>query len=304
MGNVSGSDQSQQSSSAGLGVNSGVGVNYGANSSGQQSNSSGSSSSFSESGQNIWEKQLPFLEGLYAQNQSEYEKALAGIQGLQPGVQQQVQDAYGNAAAGMGNQAGGGFSAALQGQVGPNAYTDALKQNIADDANKLRQQSLGSIDARAAAAGMSGSSGYRDQVAKMADNIDQNALRQMSQLDFNAQNQGIQNQMALAQAMDQNQQFGVAGTNNLQNAAMNQFNPFMSGMQATGMYGNILGKPVLMTQSAGGSSSSNSSNSSAYSDGINVGVNMNQGTNVSNSAGAGSGGSYGFGVASPWGSGG
>lgn len=290
---MGGSNSSNQSSSSsGLGVNSGIGVDYGVNTSGQQSNSNGSSSSFNQSSgtSDIWDGQSPSLQNLYAQNTDQYTQALAGINGLQPEVQQQVQDAYGNAATGMTNQSNGGFSAGLQGNVGPNAYTGALKQNIADDAQLLKQQNLGGLDARAAASGMSGSTGYRDQVAKMTNNADENALNQMSQLDFNAQNQGIQNQMQLAQQMNQAQQFGAAGANNLQSAAMNQFNPFMSGMQATGMYGNIIGAPTVLSQSSssGGGSSSNSSSSSGFSNGMNVGVNTNQGTNVNNSSGNGS----------------
>ena len=46
---------------------------------------------------------------------------------LQPGQSQQVQDAYGQANQGFGNQLDGGFAAGLQGQVGPNSYTDAMK---------------------------------------------------------------------------------------------------------------------------------------------------------------------------------
>jgi hypothetical protein len=301
MGSKSSSRSNQNSSSSGTGVNSGVGVNYGVNSSGNQSNSSGSNSSFNQSDGYVWEPQVESLENLYAQNTDQYNRAIAGINGLQPDVQQQVQDAYGNAASGMGNQADGGFAAALQGQVGPNAFTGALKQNIADDANLLKQQSLGGLDARAAASGMSGSTGYRDQVAKMTDNADKSALQAMNQLDFNAQNQGMQNQMQLAGMMDASQQFGAAGANNLQSAAMNQFNPFMSGMQATGMYGNIMGAPTVLTASSGGSSGSNSSSSSGYNNGMNVGVNMNQGTNVSNSNGQGNSSGSGWSVSNPWG---
>jgi hypothetical protein len=88
----------------------------------------------------------------------------------------------------------------MMGQVGPD--TGALKQNIANDANLLKQQNLGSIDGRAAASGMSGSTGYRDQVTKMQDNVDSSAMAQMGQLDYNAENQNIQNQMQMGQAAD------------------------------------------------------------------------------------------------------
>jgi hypothetical protein len=299
MGGMDKSKSTQNSSSSGIGANSGIGVNYGVNTSGNNSSSSGSSSNFSNSSQNIWGGQEDSLKNLYANNTDQYEQAISGINAMQPEVLQQVKDAYGNAASGLGNQSQGGFSAGLQGKVGPNAYTGALKQNIADDANLLKQQSLGGLDARAAAAGMSGSTGYRDQVAKMADNVDQNALQQMSQLDFNAQNQGIQNQMALANSMDQSQQFGTAGANNLQTAAMNQFNPLMTGMQATGMYGNIIGAPTVLGSSSGGGSASNSSSSQGFSNGMNVGANLNAGTNINNSVGQGNSSSSGWNVQYP-----
>jgi hypothetical protein len=303
MGGSNKSSSNQNSSSSGLGVNSGIGVNYGVNTSGQQSNSSGSSSQFnqSESAGNVWDAQAPSLENLYAQNTDQYNQAITGINDLQPQVQQQVQDAFGNAASGMANQSAGGFGQYLQGQVGPNAFTDGLKQNIADDAQLLKQQNLGGLDARAAAAGMSGSTGYQDMATKSMNDVDRNALQQMSQLDFNAQNQVIQNQMALANQMNQAQQFGAAGANNLQSAAMNQFNPFMSGMQATGMYGNIMGAPTVLntSSSAGGGSSSNSSSGSSFSNGMDVGVNMNQGTNVNNSVGNGSSSGSGWNVSYP-----
>ena len=77
------------------------------------------------------------------------------IDGLTPEVQQQLQGAFEQATGGYGNQLGGGFAAGLQNQIGPNSHVDALKGDILSDANKLKQQSLGSLDARAAAAGMS-----------------------------------------------------------------------------------------------------------------------------------------------------
>ena len=292
MGGKNKSKSENNSSSSSTGVNSGMGVNYGVNTSGNSSQSNSSSGSL----QDIWAGQSPSLQNLYAQNTDQYNKAMAGINGLQPQVQQQMQDAYGQAAAGVGNQSDGGFATGLQGQIGPNAHTGALKQNIADDAQLLKQQNLGGLDARAAAAGMSGSSGYRAQANDMAQNVDESALNQMSQLDFNAQESGMQRQMQLDGMMDANQQFGSGSAAQLQSAAMNQMNPFMSGMQATGMYGDIIGGPVSLTQT----SSNSNSGSDSFSNGMNVGVNTNQGTNINNSTGQGSSSSSSFNVQSPW----
>ena len=174
MGSKSKSNQSSSSQnvSNNQGVSSGVNMNYGINQSGNKS--SGSSS------QDVWGAQTPYLEDVYGQAQDQYGQAIGTINDLQPGVQDQVTDAYNQAAGGYGSQMGGGFAAGLQGQIGPNSYTDAMKGQIADDAMKLQQQSLGGLDARAAAAGMSGSSGYRDQVTATMDDINQNAQNAMA----------------------------------------------------------------------------------------------------------------------------
>ena len=137
------------------------------------------------------------------------------INAMQPGVTQQVQDAYGQANQGFGNQLDGGFAAGLQGQIGPNSYTDAMghdRRGRAEDAAAVS----GNLDARAAAAGMSGSSGYRDQVGRSMDDINQNAQNAMANIGYQSYNQGVQNQMNLANMMDQNQQFGTSNLQNMQ----------------------------------------------------------------------------------------
>ena len=186
---------------------------------------------------------------------------------------------------GYGNQMQGGFGQQLQGQVGPNAFTSALKGNIADDANLLKQQNLGSIDGRAAAAGMSGSTGYGDQVTKMQNNVDQNALNQMSQLDFNSTQQGMANQMQLAGMQDMSQANAMGQMGQMQQGAMSQFNPYMAQLNATNMYQQSLG-PIAnegFSNSSGGGSNSSSSNN--FSNGLNVGVNLGGGATNGGSAG-------------------
>jgi hypothetical protein len=152
-----------------------------------------------------------------------------------------------------------------------------MKGQVADDAQLLKQQNLGGLDARAAAAGMSGSSGYRDQVNDMSNQIDQNALNQMSQIGYNAHNQGIQNQMQLAGMQDQNQQAAMGNLQNIQQGAMNQFNPAMLGQQMAGAYGQTVGGPTVLGSSSGGASNFNQSNgmNTGFSNGMNVGMGMN-----------------------------
>jgi hypothetical protein len=325
----SNNSNSSMSNSSGAGVNSGLSGGFNVNNSGNfgQTNSgnsgfnmssgssAGGSASSSKSTDNVWGAQTPFLESGYEGAQGAFDKAMAGIDGMTPQMTEQMKGIFDQGMSAMGNAGQGGFSAGLQGQVGPNAYTDALKGDIVSDAGKLKQQTLGSLDARAAAAGMSGSSGYRDQVADSFGEIDSNAQQQMNQLGFNAHNQGIQNQMGLANQMDNNANFALGQTGAMQNAAMNQAQPHMLGQQAASNYMGTIGGPTVLNNSSSVSSSSNSSNNNGFgmnngfSNGMNMGFGngfggnfgVNSGANVnnSNSTGSGSGSSSGWNVAAP-----
>ena len=283
-----GGQNSSQNSSVGQntgqsnGANASVGMNFGQTQSGNQSSSSGSS--FNQSSQDVWGAQAPHLENVYGSATDQYGQAIGQINEMQPMVQGQVNDAYNQGAAGFGNQTHGGFASGLQGQVGPNSYVNALAGDMMSDANKIKQQNLGGLDARAAASGMSGSTGYHNSANQMANNVDEQTMQGMNQLRFGAHNQGVQNQMNLANMMDRNQQFGVANTGAMQQNAMNQFNPAMAGLNATGMYGQIIGGPTTLTQSSGGSS--NSSSSSGFSDSVNYGMNQSGGYTGSNNYGS------------------
>jgi hypothetical protein len=335
MGSKSKSNQSSSSQNVAnnQSANSGINMNYGVNQSGNfgqnqsnnfgfnqgssQGSSSGSSSqqstnsSSSSSNQNVWDAQKPFLEDVYGQAQDAFGSGMESVDQLTPEVQAQMQDSFQQAQGGFGNQMGGGFASGLQGQIGPNSYVDAMKGQIADDANTLKQQNLGNLDARAAAAGMSGSSGYRDQVARMQDSVDENAMNQMANIGFQAHDRGIANQMNLANMQDRNQQFGTQNLQNMQQGAMNQFNPAMVGMNMAGQYGNIIGGPTTLTNSSSssmGQSSGSSRNSSnnvsnnfgmntgsssgtnmGFSNGMNMGMGMTGGTSFGNSLGSSTG---------------
>ena len=287
------------SASQNQGYNSGLGINYGTTQGGNFGTSQGSSSQSSSGGgssqstQNVWGAQSPFLKDVYGSAQDAFNSGMANVEGLTPEVQGQMQQAFQQAQGGFGNQMGGGFASGLQGQIGPNSYVDAMKGQIADDANTLKQQNLGSLDARAAAAGMSGSSGYRDQVSRMQDSVDENAMNQMANIGYQAHDRGIQNQMNLANMMDQNQQFGTNNLQNMQQGAMNQFNPAMVGQQMAGNYAQTIGGPTTLTDSSSSNfsqssgSSNNNSTNMGFNNGVNMGVNMNSGMNFGNSFGSG-----------------
>lgn len=277
----SNSKQTNTSVNSNQGVNSSTGMNFGFNQSGQ----SAQGSSMNSSNQRVWGEQSPYLQDVYSGAQDQYGQAMGQINELQPQVQGQVSDAFQQGMAGYGNQMGGGFAAGLQGQVGPNAYTDTLANDMISDAAKIKQQNLGGLDARAAAAGMSGSSGYQNQVANMTENVDESTMQGLNQLRFNAQNQGIQNQMNLAGMMNQSQQGAMANMGAMQQGAMNQFNPAMAGLNATGAYGQIIGGPTTLTSSMGSSQNS----SSGFSNGMQAGMNQSGGFNNAFGSSAGNG---------------
>ena len=279
-----GSESSATNNSGGISTgmnqsyNNGLNVNYGTNNSGNSSSGSGSS----QSNQGIWGTQSPFLEDVYGQGQGAFTNAMGQVNQLQGGVQGQVSGALDQAQGGYANQLGGGFSAGLQGQVGPNALVNPVANDLINDAAQIKQQNLGGLDARAAAAGMSGSSGYRNQVGTMMDDVDSSTMQQLNSLRLNAQNAGVQNQMALAGMQDQSQQAGMANMGAMQQGAMNQFNPAMIGQQVAANYAGTIGGPTSLTSS----SSQNSNSSSGFSSGMNMGLGMNQGTSFGNQYGS------------------
>jgi hypothetical protein len=130
------------------------------------------------------------------------------------------------------SQLGASAQGAMQGQGlqqqmldsynGNNPYMSGMKDMIAQDANRLKQQNLGSLDARAAAAGMSGSSGYRNQVSDMMENVDESAMNQMTNLGYQSNTQAIQDRMRLSGAADQ-MNMNAAG-------AQDQYNMSLAGM--------------------------------------------------------------------------
>ena len=327
--NSSSQGNASMNNSSGAGVNSGIngGVNmgqngqFGYNNSGNfgfnvgSGSSSGGSSSQSASQDDVWDKQSPFLTDMYGQAQDAFNTTMEEIQGLTPEMTAQVQDAFAQGMGGFGNALQGGFAAQMRDNVGPNTYTDALKGDIVTDAGKLKQQTLGTLDARAAAAGMSGSSGYRDQVADSFNNIDQNAQSQMNQLGFNSFNQGIQNQLALTGQMDQNAMNAMGMTGAMQQAAMAQANPAMLQQQLAQNYANTIGGPTVLNAASSSSSSSNESQQNSFgmnngfANGMNLGfgntlgfnAGVNGGANVNNGWGTstGSGSSSGWNITPP-----
>ena len=281
-GGKSKSNQSSAGQQYGSGQNYGsnINANFGMNQSGSSGSSVNGSSSVQGSSQDVWGAQSPFLTGMYGSAQGAYGDAMGGINGMTPQVAGQVQDAYGTGNTAFNTLAGGGQQAQLLNGMGQNPYVAAMKDQVASDADRMKQQTLGTLDGRAAAAGMSGSSGYRDQVGQSFGDIDQQAMDAMSNIGYNSFNQDMQNKMALAQGIDANMTNAMGSTGAMQGAAMNQFNPFTAGLATTGQYAGILGGPTVLGSSFGNSNSFGNSTNNSFSNGMNVGLGM--GGNIGN----------------------
>jgi hypothetical protein len=318
-GGVSGSKQSSQQAqdaanwAAGNGANlsGSVGTNQSLNQSGSSGvtnsggesasggssygSSTGGSQGNSQSTQDVWGNQSPYLNDVYSNAQNQQSQAQNAIDGMQGQVQGQVGDAFGTGNQAFNSLAGGGAQGQMLDSYGDNPYVDAMKSQVASDANLLKQQNLGALEGRAAAAGMGGSSGLRNQVQDMQKNIDEGAMDQMNQIGLNSFSQSMRDKMALSQGVDANRSTAMGNTGNMQNAAMNQFNPAMAGMGLAGQYGQIVGGPTVLGNSNSNNTSFNNAlnaannfaNSNNFSNGINNSFSngMSNGTTMSGGLG-------------------
>ena len=296
-------DSSSSSSSDGFNVgNTGntsgnISGNLGMSDSGNFGYNTGTSSggSFSQSSSNnstnVWKPQQKYLKDMYGQAQDALGQSQGSIEGLTPEVQAQMSSALGNAINSYGQQANGGFSGGVLNGMAPNGYTDQLQAQVLRDAGDIKSQNLAQLDARAAAAGMSGSSGYRDQVGNMMDDVDQNAMNTMANIGNTAYQQNIQNQLSAAGQADMVTNNAVNNLGNIQQGAMAQFQPGMMGQQAAALYGQTLGGPTMTSrgssQSTGGSSqsSNNFGMNAGYGNSFNMGLGMGAGYGFGNNFG-------------------
>ena len=275
MGMGFGTNQSlNQSGSAGTSNSGGTSLSGGSS----FGNSQGSSLGNSQSTQDVWGAQSPYINDVYQNAQAQQAQAQNSIDGMQGQVQGQVGDTFGTGNQAFNNLAGGGAQGQMLESYGNNPYVAAMKGQVAQDADLLKQQNLGSLEGRAAAAGMGGSSGLRNQVQDMTKNVDENAMNQMSQIGYDSFSQSMQDKMALSQGVDANTANALGNTGNMQNAAMSQFNPAMAGMGLASQYGQIVGGPTVL----GNSSSNNISNNNSVNGATNFANSNNFANSVNN----------------------
>jgi len=120
--------------------------------------------------------------------------------------------------------------------VGPGGSLDNMKGMYRQDANNARDDMLGSMDARAAASGMSGGSGHGNAIGRGQEGINQNLQSQMAQTGYDAYNRDLDRQLGIAGDKDtMNQQragWDQQNSFNTQNA--NQQNRFQVGQANQG----------------------------------------------------------------------
>lgn len=240
--------------------------------------------------QDVWSGQTGALGGLYNQASNLFNQSNAGMQGVTPQAQQYIQNVQQNAMSPWLNQMQGGayanlglgnqlmtslnqsmqqpsktaeINAMIMGGEG-NTYADAMAEKYRRNMDTANKNMLANLDARAAAAGMSGGSRHGIAQAKgFADNAAE-YQSQMAQLGYNTFNEDLQRKLAIAQQADQatlqrqqmmqnmlgQQQQAMAGglgmAPQMQNLGMGAFAPYMMPWQAMGQYANVIGRPTIL----------------------------------------------------------
>lgn len=215
----------------------------------QQSSSQSQSSNFglgfSQSGQNVWDVQAPFLQDLFSQGQ----QTLQGIGPIDPTQQaNQAASLFG----GMAQGSSPGMQA-LQGIMSPDFYNNQLQGVASDLLRNFENVVNPDIRASAIAAGQ-GLGGDRQQVLQAQ------------------AHEGMQHQLGQA-ALGFQQQQGQAA--NLFNQAqlgalsnVNQvFQPYQAAFGPLMQYANMLGGPTVLGQSQSGQMSGGQSSSTSQSSG-------------------------------------
>jgi hypothetical protein len=155
-----------------------------------------------------------------------------------------------------------------------NNYADAMKAGYTADANRATDNMLSTLDARAAASGMSGGSRHGVATSQGMYDINSNLQKNLADIGYNTFDKDLNNKLNIAQQADSGtlarqqmmagmlgQQQGVqTGALNaggqMQNLGMGNFAPTMMPWQNMSNYANSIGSPTVLSS---GSSSGNSS---------------------------------------------
>jgi hypothetical protein len=168
-----------------------------------------------------------------------------------------------------------------------NNYADAMKASYLGDANRATANMLSNLDARAAAAGMSGGARHGIATSQGLYDINSNLQKNLAQTGYDTFNQDLNNKLSIASQADQNtlqrqqmmqQMLGSAqDTSNqalttlgqgVQNLGMGAFAPLMLPWQGASNYANIIGSPTVLSSGSGSGSGSGKSKGKSGSGGM------------------------------------
>lgn len=257
-----------------------------ANSSGSNWNSNASDSrninaSQSRSSQDVWGPQADALQMKYNETPGVYMQAKQDINNYTPEANQALSTIRGATAPAAANQYGGGelggrgvannyMNSMGQSMSGPsnmqqayNTSAPQLNQMYRQQANDARGDMMNSLDARAAASGMSGGSRHGTAIAQGNQDINQNLQNQMALASdrdvdrgLNVANQADQQLLNRQQMMQGDigginaaQQNAIGQTTQLGQAVMQGYQPGQQAMNNLSMGSQIIGGPTTLNQS-------------------------------------------------------
>ncbi len=245
--------------------------------------------------QNVWGPQGDALQGLYSQAGGLFNQTNQGMQGQIPGAVDQQQGIFNQANPAWQQQLGGGafqgmplqqnyqdalggggneqfIDQSIMGGQG-NDYVGAMKQQLQDDSASRLGRSFAGADARAAGAGMSGSSRHGLLQARLAEDEGDRLGDQQTRLGFQTFDKDLDRKLGIAQRADrfdmgrlQNtsqmlgqqqgaMQGGLQMGGDMQNLVQGQFAPQMAPWQAMGQYANTIGGPTVLGSGSGSGAS-------------------------------------------------
>ncbi len=251
--------------------------------------------------------QVPYLNQLFSQAGNLFGQTLGGMQGLQGGVSNQLGNIFGS----MQNPWQGQLQGGAYQNVDANRIISGLERSMQSPSQMgrlnesimggtgntflggmediLRRQSqdrlntgLRSLDQRAAAAGMGGSSPYRNLQQQTVSDAQQGLADRMGRLGYETFDKDLGLKMDIARQADaanlerQRMLTGMLGDKqaamqgglnfgqNMAGQAMGQYSPFMMPWQTMGMYANAIGNPLVLGRGTMSSKASGSSKSAGF----------------------------------------
>lgn len=177
------------------------------------------------------------------------------------------------------------IQAKVMGGAGNN-YADAMKASLMADANRVKDNMLATTDARAADAGMGGSSRHGIVQSKGLYDINSNLQKNLTEVGYNTFDKDLERKLDIAKKADEGtlarqgmlkdmlgemtgkQTAAVDRTGQIQNSVMGNFAPYMVPWQNMSNYSQTLGGPVVL----GSGSSRNSGNSMGGGKGASGGI--------------------------------